>query len=156
MLCVPTAAFITETEESVSGSRSSGHWVMRLSVGRTNSCVLRMVFHNRQLADCEKIFAESDRNCIALEWRTAPLKRRTAPLKRNHTLGVGSSTAGHWFMYSEVLLIWMEPFPLSGRFNNICDGCIPFSWARSGLCCCACLLTDTTYETLNRMESILR
>lgn len=150
MLCVPTAAFITETEESVSGSRSSGHWVMRLSVGRTNSCVLRMVFHN---TDCEKIFAESDRNCIALEWRTAPLKRNHRWI---NTLGVGSSTAGHWFMYSEVLLIWMEPFPLSGRFNNICDGCIPFSWARSGLCCCACLLTDTTYETLNRMESILR
>lgn len=150
MLCVPTAAFITETEESVSGSRSSGHWVMRLSVGRTNSCVLRMVFHN---TDCEKIFAESDRNCIALEWRTAPLKRNHRWI---NTLGVGSSTAGHWFMYSEVLLIWMEPFPLSGRFNNICDGCIPFSWARSGLWCCACLLTDTTYETLNRMESILR
>lgn len=150
MLCVPTAAFITETEESVSGSRSSGHWVMRLSVGRTNSCVLRMVFHN---TDCEKIFAESDRNCIALEWRTAPLKRNHRWI---NTLGVGSSTAGHWFMYSEVLLIWMEPFPLSGRFNNICDGCIPFSWARSGLCCCACLLTDTTYGTLNRMESILR
>lgn len=150
MLCVPTAAFITETEESVSGSRSSGHWVMRLSVGRTNSCVLRMVFHN---TDCEKIFAESDRNCIALEWRTAPLKRNHRWI---NTLGVGSSTAGHWFMYSEVLLIWMEPFPLSGRFNNICDGCIPFSWARSGLWCCACLLTDTTYGTLNRMESILR
>lgn len=150
MLCVPTAAFITETEESVSGSRSSGHWVMRLSVGRTNSCVLRMVFHN---TDCEKIFAESDRNCIALEWRTAPLKRNHRWI---NTLGVGSSTAGHWFMYSEVLLIWMEPFPLSGRFNNICDGCIPFSWARSGLCCCACLLTDTPYRTLNRMESILR
>lgn len=150
MLCVPTAAFITETEESVSGSRSSGHWVMRLSVGRTNSCVLRMVFHN---TDCEKIFAESDRNCITLEWRTAPLKRNHRWI---NTLGVGSSTAGHWFMYSEVLLIWMEPFPLSGRFNNICDGCIPFSWARSGLCCCACLLTDTPYRTLNRMESILR
>lgn len=56
--------------------------------------VVCSVVWGRQLADCEKICAEPDRHCIALEWQTAPLKRND---RWTDTLGVGSSTAAHGF-----------------------------------------------------------